>query len=105
MSCRSAARAAKRQSLTVLLPLLLLASVSEAVAQPPPPELTAPVNDFANVISDADEVEIDKLIRALERTSGDVVVVATTETIAPYGDIREYAVRMFENRGRGIGQK
>jgi uncharacterized protein len=67
--------------------------------------LTAPVNDFANVISNADEAEIEKIIRALLDTTGDVVVVATVESIAPYADIREYAVRMFQNQGRGIGQK
>ena len=26
-------------------------------------------------------------------------------TIEPYGDIREYAVKLFENHGRGIGDK
>jgi uncharacterized protein len=31
--------------------------------------------------------------------------VATIETVAPYADIREYAVKMFENHGRGIGQR
>ncbi len=67
--------------------------------------LTAPVNDFANVISSADGAEIEKIIRALLDTTGDVVVVATVESIAPYADIREYAVRMFQNRGRGIGYK
>ena len=33
------------------------------------------------------------------------MVVATIDTFAPYADIRAYAVRMFENRGRGIGAK
>ena len=32
-------------------------------------------------------------------------MVATIDTFAPYADIREYAVKMFENRGRGIGDK
>ena len=48
---------------------------------------------------------MDELIRALQQASGDVVVVATVETFEPYADIREYAVKMFENRGRGIGEK
>ena len=43
--------------------------------------------------------------RALQATTGDVVVVATVPTFEPYGGIREYAVKMFENRGRGIGDK
>lgn len=88
-----------------VLVLLLVTGVSQAVAQPPPPALTGPVNDFANILSEADEAELDKDIRALLEASGDVVVVATVESIAPYADIREYAVRMFENQGRGIGQK
>ncbi len=74
-------------------------------AQPPTPELTKPVNDFANVIDPASESEIEWRILALKQASGDIVVVASIETFAPYADIREYAVKMFENRGRGIGEK
>ena len=68
------------------------------------PELAQPVNDFAGVIDAGSAAEMDRMIRALQRASGDVVVVATVETFAPYGDIREYAVKLFENRGRGIGE-
>jgi len=42
---------------------------------------------------------------ALQQASGDVVTVAVVDTYAPYADISEYAVKMFENHGRGIGQK
>ena len=76
-----------------------------ASAQPLPPELTQPVNDFAHVIDAASAAEMDREIRALKAASGDVVVVATIDTFAPYADIREYAVKMFENRGHGIGDK
>ena len=69
------------------------------------PELTAPVNDFANVIDPSSEAAMDALIRSLDRASGDVVVVAAVTTFAPYADAREYAVQLFENRGRGIGQR
>ncbi|OFW16161.1 MAG: hypothetical protein A3F70_02625 [Acidobacteria bacterium RIFCSPLOWO2_12_FULL_67_14] len=69
------------------------------------PELTGPVNDLAGVIDDASEDALDGLIRSLQRASGDVVVVAAVDTFAPYADLREYAVRLFENRGRGIGQR
>jgi uncharacterized protein len=72
---------------------------------PPPPELIAPVNDFANVIDSRSAAQIDRLIRSLKQASGDVVVVATVPTIEGYGDIREYAVKMFENHGHGIGEK
>ncbi len=74
-------------------------------AQPLPPELTKPVNDFANVIDAESEAEIERRILALKQASGDVVVVTAIDTFAPYADIREYAVKMFENHGRGIGEK
>jgi uncharacterized protein len=69
------------------------------------PELTAPVNDFAHVLDAESIKELERLILALERASGDVVVVATTPSIEPYADIREYAVELFENHGRGIGDR
>ena len=84
---------------------LILVSPWPIAAQEPPPELTAPVNDFADVIDPASETAMTSLIRSLQQASGDVVVVATVDTFQPYGDIREYAVEMFENHGRGIGQK
>ena len=87
--------------LLVCLPVLTPA----AQAQPATPTLTAPVNDFANVIDDVSEAEMDRRIRALLAASGDVVAVATVRTFKPYADIEEYAVKMFENGGRGIGAK
>ena len=69
------------------------------------PELTGPVNDFAGVIGPTEEQRIDAMSRALLERTGDAVVVATVKTIAPYGDIRAYAVELFENHGRGIGAR
>jgi uncharacterized protein len=85
-----------------VLALLLLGRPS--FAQEPPP-LTQPVNDFADVIDPGNEAEMDALIRSLRQASGDVVAVATVKTSKPYGDIREYAVKMFQNGGRGIGER
>jgi uncharacterized protein len=85
--------------------LLPLGFVRTAHAQPAPPALTAPVNDLAHVIDAASAQEIDRRVRALQAATGDVVVVATVPTFKPYGDIREYAVKMFENGGRGVGEK
>jgi len=99
-------RGASRIALMVLALVAPIAPIAPAFAQPPTPELTRPVNDFANVIDAASETEIERRILELKKASGDVVVVATIETFQPsYGDIQEYAVRMFENRGRGIGEK
>jgi len=88
---------------TALLALLLLAP--SASDQGDLPELTQPVNDFAGVIDAAHASEMDREIRVLRQATGDVVVVATIQTFSPYGDIREYAVKLFENHGRGVGEK
>ncbi len=69
------------------------------------PTLTQPVNDFGGVIDAASAAAMDHAIRALQAATGDVVVVVTVPTFAPYADIREYAVKLFENHGQGIGQK
>jgi len=74
-------------------------------AQPAPPALTDTVNDFAHIIDDQSRTELDRRIRALKQATGDVLVVATVPTFQPYGSIEEYAVKMFENGGRGIGEK
>jgi len=84
--------------------LLLLTFCRPAIAADLP-ELTAPVNDFAGVIDATSAQGIDRLSRALQQASGDVVVVATVPTIEGYGDIREYATKLFENHGKGIGEK
>ena len=69
------------------------------------PSLTAPVNDFANVIDSASEQRLDELIRTVQARTGDVIIVTTVDTVAPFATPRDYAVKLFENRGRGIGQK
>jgi uncharacterized protein len=86
----------------ILIALLLFSIPSRAADLP---ELTAPVNDFAHVIDAKSAAGIERLSRALKSASGDVVVVATVPTVEPYGDIREYATKLFENGGRGIGEK
>jgi uncharacterized protein len=78
---------------------------AKAALEPAPPTLTATVNDFANVIDADSKRELDRRIRALQAASGDVVAIATVPTYQPYAGIEEYAVKMFENGGRGIGQK
>ena len=92
----------RRQSLVWAWSLWLLLLAGTARAQELP-TLTQPVNDFANVIDPDSEAELDRRIRALQRTTGDVVIVTTVNTIAPYGSIEEYAVRLFERAG--IGQR
>ena len=67
------------------------------------PRLTAPVNDFAKLIDAESARELDRRIRALQTRTGDAVVVATVDTIAPSESIEDYAVRLFEQAG--IGKK
>jgi len=82
----------------------LLAGVA-AHTQQAIPRLTAPVNDFANVIDAASEAQLDALIRKLQSATGDVMVIATVKTFQPFADLQTYAVEMFENGGQGIGAK
>lgn len=86
------------------LAFFVLFAAASALAQAPPPELTQPVNDFAGVIDGESARQMESLIRSLQETTGDVAVVATIATLDGE-DIDQYAVRMFENRGKGIGQK
>ncbi len=69
------------------------------------PRLTAPVNDFANVIDPSSKTQLDDLIRRLQAATGDVMVVATIKTFQPFADLQSYAVEMFQNGGQGIGIK
>lgn len=79
--------------------------VSRARAADPLPMLTAPVNDFARVIDASSADAMERMIRELQSKTGDVVTVATVQTVEPYADVHEYAVKLFENNGRGIGVK
>ena len=85
----------------------LCAAVAPSLAAPAPlPELSRPVHDLANVIDATSAAQLDRYIRELQAATGDVVIVVTIRTFQPdYADIREYAVKLFENHGRGIGDK
>jgi uncharacterized protein len=95
----------RRVSRILVLLCLALFSGTAFAGAPDVPELTQPVNDFANIIDAPSRRQIDDLSRRLQAATGDVVVVATVPTVEPYADISEYAVKLFENHGRGIGEK
>jgi uncharacterized protein len=97
---KSAAR-----TLTLCATALLVCATAPAAPNDRLPDLTQPVNDFAHAIDPPNARAMDQMIRRLKTATGDVVVVATVETIESYGDIREYANKLFENNGRGIGEK
>jgi uncharacterized protein len=89
----------------LVVAVLIAATAARAVAADELPVLTKPVNDFANVIDATTEQQLDEMIRSLQAASGDVVVIATVNSIGAFGSIEEYAVKLFENGGRGIGAK
>jgi uncharacterized protein len=89
----------------ILLVLCLGAPVHAAAPDAELPELTEPVNDFAQIIDPESARAMEHAIRTLEAATGDVVVVATVPNVEPFADIREYAVQLFENHGRGIGNR
>ena len=82
-----------------------LLTVGAAETQQAIPRLTAPVNDFADVIDASSEAQLDALIRRLQGATGDVIAIATVKTFQPFADLQSYAVEMFENGGQGIGTK
>lgn len=99
-----------RGPIAVLLAVLYLCApggAATAVAQTEAqlPAISQPVTDLAGVIDRASAASIDRLSRALQQATGDVVVVVTVPTVAPYADINEYAVKLFENQGRGVGTR
>jgi len=87
-----------------LVIVLVIAAVALS-AQPALPVLTAPVNDFAKTLDAQSVRELERRIRALQQATGDVVAVATVPSLDGFGTIDELALRLFENGGRGIGQK
>ena len=66
---------------------IVLSVFSGTVAAADLPRLDQPVNDFAHVVDSASAARLSQLIRQLQASTGDVVVVATVPTIEPYVDI------------------
>jgi uncharacterized protein len=82
--------------------VLLLTAAPPALAQGELPTLAdRPVNDLADVIAESRERTLDAMCRELKQKTGDTVFVVTVKTIEPWGDIREYAVKLFEKVGLG----
>jgi uncharacterized protein len=95
-------RGARLPAAAAVVLTLVLAGVIAAGAQSLP-ALTRPVNDFAGVVDGPSAEAMDRLIRALDAKTTDAVVVVTVDSIAPYADAAEYAVKLFEQAG--IGRK
>jgi uncharacterized protein len=95
--------------LAALVAVLLVAvprspwRATASAADAPLPEITQPLTDLAGVVDAQSARSIEQLSKALLAASGDVVVVVTVPSFAPYADINEYATKVFENHGKGIG--
>lgn len=85
---------------TALLVLLVCALPSAVFAYSSPGSATGYVNDFANIISDTTESELETLLDTHEKETSSEVTIVTVPTI---GDdyIEHYAVKLFEEWGIG----
>jgi uncharacterized protein len=88
----------RRASLLLAVALL---GVTRAAAQEFP-KLTQPVHDLAGLLDPGTIAELDRRVRGLQASTGDVIVVVTVPTLGNY-TVEDYAVRLFEQMG--IGQK
>jgi uncharacterized protein len=88
---------------TALLVLLLCALPSAVFAYSSPGNPTGYVNDFANVISETTESELETLLDTHEKETSSEVTIVTVPTI---GDdyIEHYAVKLFEEWGIGTAK-
>jgi uncharacterized protein len=65
------------------------------------PDPAGPVNDFAGVLDPRSAASIDALSRALLAKTGVSVVVATVESIEPYGSVEQYSIDLATKWGIG----
>jgi uncharacterized protein len=86
--------------LALLVGIVSLTACERKVDYPPRPDRA--INDFAGLLAPPTVDRLEKLSQNLREQSGDAVVVATVETIAPE-TVEGYAVGLFEKWG--IGEK
>jgi uncharacterized protein len=80
------------------LPVIFL-SAQDIPAPPNPPRL---VNDFANVLSDGEEQQLERKLVAYNDSTSTQITVVTVRNIGGY-DVMDYAYRIGEQWG--VGQK
>lgn len=86
-------RFAKLIPLTATVLLCLATSALAQEAEFPSPR--GYINDFANVLSAADEQTLTALVTALEQKTSAEISVVTLKTTKPY-DVQDYSVRLYE---------
>lgn len=82
----------------ILLPILILLSITVS-AQQIPAKTNQYVNDYANVLSSAQEIALADLCKAIEKESTTQVVVVIINNVSE--DIEDYSLRLAENWGIG----
>ena len=97
-------RAARILHLAAAVFLLLLSSLSPALAQPKFPPLTGRVVDEAGLLSQADREALTRDLAALESKSTDQLVVVTLKSLQGY-EISDYGFRLGRAWGIGQGQR
>lgn len=91
----------KRISLAVIAPFLLLFVITTTSAQRLPSP-TGFVNDFAEVISDADELRITRIAESVQRATGAEIAVATVDSLGEYASIEQFSIDLAD--AWGVGQ-
>lgn len=67
------------------------------------PKPTGYVNDFENILTDAEEQELTTLIRELESQTTDRISIVTLTSLDPYDNIDDYSLDLANYWG--VGQK
>lgn len=88
---RSVSRSA---ALAAVCVVTLIAALPILAQEIPRPE--GYVNDFAGVISSAEEQEMLGVIRAVQQQTGAEIAVLTVESFAPYATIEEFGIAVAE---------
>lgn len=89
-----------RNSLLVVIVLLLSVQVSFAQTYAPIPKAVGYVNDFANVINSQAESQLAAIADSLAKEQGVEMAVVTISSIEP-DDIDSYSIRLFDEWGIG----
>jgi len=67
------------------------------------PKPTGYVNDFENILTDAEEKELTTLIKGLESQTSDQISIITLTNVKPYDNIDDYSFDLANYWG--VGQK
>jgi len=94
----------KRKGISIALVLFALLIPFFVFAYTSPGKPTGYVNDFANIISDSEQIEIEAIISNYEKQSGNEIAVVTIQSLGDE-DIDGYAVKLFEDWKIGKANK